>query len=146
MTTNNMNFTTTLQVNKSATDVFNTVMNVRSWWSGLYGEEFEGTSDKINDEFIFRAGEGMHYSRQKLVELEPNKRIVWLVTDSKLDFLNNKSEWTNTTISFDITEKDENTLVQFTHTGLVPEIECYSSCAPTWTKYIQQQLLHLLSS
>ncbi|MEO6303531.1 MAG: SRPBCC domain-containing protein [Bacteroidia bacterium] len=138
-------FTTTILVDKSAQEVFNAIKNVRGWWSGLYGEEFKGNSEQLNDEFTFKAGEGMHYSKQKLVELIPDKKIVWLVTDSKLTFLEDKSEWTNTKICFEISKQGAKTKIQFTHLGLFPEIECYNSCAPAWTQYIQEKLLSLIT-
>jgi hypothetical protein len=144
--TANKNFTTTLRVNRSPEDVFKTIMNVQSWWSGLYGEQFEGSFNQVNDEFTFTAGNGMHYSKQQLTELIPNKMVSWLVTDSKLDFLKDKNEWTNTRICFELTEQDGQTLVLFTHIGLVPEVECYTSCAPAWTRYIHEQLLKVLDS
>jgi hypothetical protein len=139
-------FTTTIIVDHSEQEVFNAIRNVRGWWSGLYGEEFEGDSEKLNDEFTFRAGEGMHYSEQKLVELIPDKKVVWLVTDSKLAFLKNTGEWTNTKICFEILKRDAKTEVRFTHLGLTPGIECYGSCAPAWTQYIQEKLLRFLTS
>jgi len=86
----NKNFTTTLIVDQTPEEVFNVVRNVRGWWSGYYSEEFEGNTEKLNDEFSFRAGGGAHYSRQKLIEVIPDKKVVWLVTDSKLDFLEKK--------------------------------------------------------
>ncbi|KAK6021514.1 RNA polymerase sigma-70 factor, partial [Ostertagia ostertagi] len=63
-------------VKQSPGEVFSTILNVRSWWMGVFSEEIRGNSGEINDEFIFRAGGGMHYSKQKLVELIPGKKIV----------------------------------------------------------------------
>ncbi len=134
-------FTTTLLVDESPKQVFNSIKNVRGWWSGLYSEEFEGASYKLNDEFVFRGGGGAHYTKQKLVELIPDKRIVWLVTDSKLTFVENETEWMGTKLCFDISVEGNKTKIVFTHLGLVPEIECYNSCAPAWTKYVQERLL-----
>ena len=141
----NKNFTTTLIVDQTPEEVFNVVRNVRGWWSGYYSEEFEGNTEKLNDEFSFRAGGGAHYSRQKLIEVIPNKKIVWLVTDSKLDFLEKKDEWTGTKVVFDISAKANKTQLVFTHDGLMPEIECYNSCAPAWSQYLQNKLLPLIT-
>ena len=84
------------------------------------------------------AGGGMHYSKQKLIELIPDKRIVWLVTESKLTFLQDTNEWANTKIRFDITSDGAATTVTFTHEGLVPQIECYGGCSGAWTKYLDK--------
>jgi hypothetical protein len=140
-----LDFTTTIMVDQSEQEVFSAIKNIRGWWSGLYGEEFEGNSEQLDDEFTFRAGEGMHYSKQKLIELIPGKKIVWIVTDSKLDFLENKNEWTNTKICFEILRRGNKTGIIFTHVGLVPEIECYDSCSPAWTEYVQEKLLSLIT-
>ena len=141
----NKNFTTTIIVDQTPEEVFNAIRNVRGWWSGYYSEEIKGDTEELNDEFSFRAGGGAHYSRQKLIEVIPNKKVVWLVTDSKLDFLEKKDEWTGTKVSFDISTKGNRTELVFTHEGLVPEIECYNSCAPAWSQYLQNKLLPLIT-
>ena len=97
---------------QSTKEIFNAVMNVREWWSGLYSEEIEGSLGKINDEFTFRADEGVHYSKQKLVELVPDKKIVWLVTESELTFIEKKDEWTGTKLSFEFAAKGDKTQVR----------------------------------
>lgn len=140
------NFTLIILVDKSPEEVFNVVKNVRLWWSGLFGEEFNGDSEKLLEEFSFRAGDGMHYSKQKLIELEANKKIAWLVTESKLNFLKKTDEWTCSKLIFELEQQGNKTQVTFTHQGLTPEIECFDSCAPAWTMYIQQKLLPLLSA
>lgn len=138
-------FTATLLVDKSPEEVFNAVNNVRNWWSGFYSEEIKGDTEKLNDEFTFRAGGGAHYSKQKLVEVIPNKKVVWLVTESELSFLKKRNEWTGTKVIFEISEKDAKTQLRFTHEGLVPAIECYDSCSPAWSKYIKDKLLPLIT-
>ncbi len=137
----NSDFTITLLVDKAPKEVFDAIINVRGWWSGLYSEDIQGITDKLNKEFTFRAGGGAHYSKQKLIELIPGKKIVWLVTDSELTFLKDKSEWTGTKISFDISKQGTKTQIRFTHEGLVPKIECYDSCSGAWTQYVREQLL-----
>lgn len=137
-------FTTTLLVDQSPEQVFKAIKNVRNWWSGYYSEQFEGASEKLNDEFSFRAGEGAHYSKQKLVEVAPNEKIVWLITESKLSFLEQTDEWTGTKVIFNILKKDNKTQLTFTHQGLTPEVECYNSCAPAWSQYMQNKLLPLI--
>ena len=133
-------FTTTVLVDKTPSEVYNTILDVRAWWSGLYAESFEGTAEQLGDEFSFLAGGGVHYTKQKLVELVPNEKLVWLVTDATLSFVDKTDEWKGTKLSFEISREAGQTRIVFTHIGLVPEFECYDSCAPAWTQYLQERL------
>jgi hypothetical protein len=139
-------FSLTIITKKTSQEVVQTILNVRDWWSGIYSEAFEGEAAKLNDEFSFRTGNGAHYSKQKLVELIPNNRVVWLITESELSFLEKTDEWTGTKLVFEISKEGNNTRVIFTHQGLTPEIECYDSCAPAWRQYIQYKLQPLLNT
>ena len=69
-----------------------------------------------------------------------------MVTDSELSFLKNTKEWIGTRIVFEISKKGSQTQLTFTHEGLVPEIECYDSCAPAWSQYLQNKLLPLITT
>ncbi len=133
------NFTTTITVSNSAADAFNAINNVRGWWQGA----IEGSTDKLNDEFDYRMME-FHFSKQKVVELVPNKKVVWLVTESKLSFAKNQSEWTGTKIIFDIEETNGKTAIRFTHAGLVPAFECYGDCSNAWGQLVQKSLYSLI--
>ncbi|RPE07906.1 SRPBCC domain-containing protein [Chitinophaga lutea] len=141
----NQDFTTAIWVEQTPAAAFNAILNVRAWWSGLHGESFEGSSEKPGDEFSFLAGGGMHYTKQKLVELVPGKKVVWLVTEANLSFVDKVDEWEGTRISFDISEEAGKTKITFTHIGLVPAFECYDSCAPAWTQYIQERLTDVIT-
>ncbi|HEU0227463.1 MAG TPA: SRPBCC domain-containing protein, partial [Arachidicoccus soli] len=113
------NYSFDIESHQSAKAVFALLLNIKKWWSGIYGETITGKSQKINDEFSFSAGEGMHFTKQKLIELIPYKKIVWEVIASNLSFLENPKEWEHTKLRFDILEKAGNkTKVTFTHQGL----------------------------
>jgi hypothetical protein len=139
-------FTISFLVDQSPIEVFNTVLDIRKWWSGYYAEEITGDTGKLNDEFSFRAGGGMHFSKHKLVELVPGKKITWLTTDSALSFTANSNEWTGTKLVFDISQKGSKTQLRFTHQGLTAQAECFEACAPTWEKYLQHKLLPLINN
>lgn len=136
---NNKDFTTTILVDQTPGEAFDAITNVREWWPG----EINGETKKLNDEFTYQYKE-FHYSRQKLIEVVPDKRIVWLVTDSQLNFVKDKDEWTGSKISFEISKKNDKTQVRFTHQGLVPQQECFDSCSNAWTDIVNQSLRSLI--
>jgi len=138
---NNQNFSTTLLVDQTPKQAFDAINNVRGWWS----ETVEGSTEKLGDEFIYRHKD-IHYSRQRLIEIIPNKKIVWLVTDSSLSFIKVKDEWNGTKISFDISRKGNKTEIRVTHVGLVRGIECFDACSNGWSYYLHESLLPLIAN
>ena len=135
------NFTTSITVEKTAIEVFNAINNVKAWWQG----EILGNNENIGDEFSYRMRD-LHYSRQRVIELVPAKKIVWLVIDSKLGTTNSSSEWTGTKIVFELKEINNKTEFRFTHIGLVPAFECYEGCSWGWEGLVQQSLLSLMTT
>ena len=65
-------FTTTILVDRTPEQAFNAINNVRGWWS----EEIEGGTDKLNNEFDYHY-EDVHRCKMKIIELVPNKKVVW---------------------------------------------------------------------
>ncbi len=134
------NYTTSFTVDQSPEEVFAVVNNVRGWWTG----EIEGSSDQVGDEFTYRY-QDIHYSKQKLTEVVPGKKVVWHVLDSYLNFIEDKTEWTGTDIVFEITRKNDRTELRFTHIGLFPAVECYGACTDAWGRYINHSLFTFIT-
>ncbi|GAB2982137.1 hypothetical protein GCM10027049_18280 [Mucilaginibacter puniceus] len=134
-------FTTTILVDNTPQEVFSAINQPQQWWSG----EFTGYAEKLNDEFTYRYKD-MHYSKQKVAEMVADKKVVWLVTESRLNFIDDKSEWTGTRMIFEIAEKDNKTELRFTHEGLTPKMECYDSCEGAWTELMQRSLFKFITT
>ena len=137
---NAQSFTATFTVDQTPEEVFAAINNVRGWWSG----DIEGSTDELGDEWTYRYKD-IHYSKQKITELVPGKRVAWHVLDGYLNFVEDKEEWTGTDITFDITKEGDKTSVRFTHLGLVPGFECFDNCSNAWGFYINNSLRSLIT-
>ena len=133
-------YTVQFTVDLTSHEVFNHINNVTTWWT----DDLKGHSHKLNDLFTVQFAD-IHISTQKIVELIPDKKIIWLVTDSNLSFVEKKHEWTNTQIVFELTNDNNNTQINFTHMGLVPSVQCYYGCSKGWDYYIKGSLFKLLT-
>ena len=136
-----MDFTTSFIVDQTPEEVFTAINNVGSWWQG----EIKGSSSKVGDEFAYEF-KPVHFSKQKVTEFVPGKKVTWLVTDSKLNFLEDKTEWTGTSIKFEIGWIGKKTEVRFTHEGLTPGIECYGACSNAWGALIGRSMKSLITT
>jgi hypothetical protein len=105
-----------IELAKSPDEVFDHLIDLSEWWP----EEFEGEGIKLNSEFILRTGDS-HYSKNKVVEFVPDKKLVWLTTESirKTD----NFEWTGTKMIFELAPRGNHTLLKFTYDGVVLESE-----------------------
>ena len=66
--------------------------------------------------------------------------------DGYLNFVEDKTEWTGTDITFEIDKKGDKTEVRFTHVGLVPGYECFDDCSNAWGSYINGSLRSLITT
>lgn len=135
------NYSASITVPVTATDALKKISNLPGWW----GVSFSGSAEKQNDEFEIKMG-GDSYFKMTVAELTPSKKLVWLVTDCHMPWYTDKNEWTKTKLVFDLSENNGSTLVNFTHEGLTPDVECYKDCAPGWSHWIKTSLFSYLTT
>lgn len=135
-------FTVTIEIPQSPPSVFARLRDVSKWWGG---PDLAGRTAEAGDEFTVIHGDA-HYSKQRVIEVVPNKRIVWLVTESRLNWLQkDKLEWTGTRMIFEIAAENDLTRLRFTHEGLTPSNESYTRCAEGWATVITKWLFDLIT-
>jgi Activator of Hsp90 ATPase homolog 1-like protein len=132
-------YSASITANITAEEAAERVNRVADWWSA----SFIGASEKIGDTFTVRFGDT--FLDFAVVELVPAKRIVWRVTDCNLQFIEDKKEWKNTEVVFDISSDDAATAVTMTHSGLEPGVKCYEICRKGWNFFITESLQKLLT-
>lgn len=139
--TQSKDYSATFLVDNTPEAAFAAINNVRGWWSG----EIAGVTDKLGAEFTYRVP-GVHYCKMKIAQFIPGKKVVWHVLESDISYTKAKTEWNDTRISFEISPKAGKTEVRFTHVGLVPADECYSSCSDAWGSLIHGNLRRLIAT
>ena len=133
-------YTTAFSVDASPHAVFEAVNNPRRWWS----EEIVGDTEQVGDEFEYHFEE-LHRCTIRVTESVPDRHVEWLVVKNYFSFVQDSAEWTDTTITFDISEVNGKTRLLFTHHGLVPQFECYDACSEGWGNYINGSLQKLIT-
>jgi hypothetical protein len=131
-------YTTTIQVSTSTKNTIEAIDRVNAWWTA----SFEGSAHRPGDTFTVRFGDTFVVFE---VAQHAEDRIVWHVKESLLPWLRDKSEWTDTDVVWQLTARGGETMVQMTHEGLVPSVECYSTCERGWDFYVGKSLRQLLT-
>jgi hypothetical protein len=139
METNNVNYT--LLVDQSPVQVYNSITNMRGWWS----QQIDGSTLNVGDEFLYHYKD-VHICKMRLVEAIPGKKLVWLVLDNHFNFIDDKTEWVNTRLVFDIDTHNGKTRMKFTHVGLTPQYACHDLCNEAWGNYITNSLYKLITT
>jgi len=132
-------FAITIMVDQTPAEAFDAIADVPGWWN----ENFKGSAKSLDDVFSIQFGET--FVDFKIVELAPEKKAVWLVTDCNLHWLADKKEWNGTQVVWDIAAFGKSTEITMTHVGLVPEIECFENCKKGWNFFIGESLFKLLT-
>ncbi len=135
----NENYNSSITANVTPAEAFNSICKVTEWWS----KNIDGKTEDLNDVFTYHPGDTR--VTFKITEFNPDKKIVWHVTDCYLHWLTDKTEWTNTDVVFEIVEKGDATQITLTHIGLVPQVECYEGCVKGWNFFIGESLRKLIT-
>jgi uncharacterized protein YndB with AHSA1/START domain len=97
-----------------------TVDGLAAWWT-------TDTTD-TDGTLQFRFGEVGGFDMM-VIELRPNKRVEWLVVDGP-------AEWIGTTVTFDLTQDGEWTIVLFAQTGWREPVEFMYHCSTKWASFL----------
>ncbi len=134
-------YNTGITIDAGVKEAFNAINNVYGWWS----TDFEGSVNKQGDVFTVHFGDT--FITMQIIELIPDRKVVWQVIDSWKHWMkSNNTEWIGTKISFEILEKEDKAQVEFTHVGLVPALDCFDVCSDAWGDYIKNSLRNLINS
>jgi hypothetical protein len=135
----NENYHISITVKADAKKAVNSICNVADWWTS----NIEGNSKNLNDVFTIHFGET--FVTFKITELIPERKIVWAVTDCNLHWLNDKKEWNNTKVEWQISASDGSSNITMIHDGLIPAAECYENCEKGWNFFTGESLKKLIN-
>jgi len=134
------NFRKAISADITPKEAFKSIANVSKWWTS----HFKGNTVKLNS--TFRLSFGENWFAFKVVESIPGKKLVWLVTDCYMPWLDNEKEWKGTRVVWSISEGKNGTRIEMTHVGLVPAVECYDTCKVGWDNYVGKSLPKLIET
>jgi uncharacterized protein YndB with AHSA1/START domain len=99
-----------------------TLEGLSGWWS----QKTEGENE-IGGVVQFRFGAGGF--DMNVLELEPNKRVLWEVVDGP-------EEWIGTKVSWDLKQEGDYTVILFQHQGWREPVEFMHHCSTKWAIYL----------
>jgi uncharacterized protein YndB with AHSA1/START domain len=93
-----------------------------AWWT----HDTQGDS-KIDGVLQFRFGSGGF--DMKVLELDPPRRVRWLVVDGP-------EEWLGTTIDWELTQEGDWTTIMFKHEGWKQPVAFMHHCSTKWAVFL----------
>jgi hypothetical protein len=134
-----LDFNCSISLQVTGEEAYEAITQLSAWWA----KHVEG--DTKTQDSIFKVSFGETWSRIKITEAVPRKKIVWEVLDCHLPIFKNPKDWEHTSMSWEITTENESTQITFTHIGLVPGKECYTDCKGGWSFFITESLFKLIT-
>ena len=112
-----------------------------NWW---------GNQDKpiLRNGTIFKVAWGEPWYQFEVSHYMVNREMSWTCIDANqiIEGLTGvEKEWVGSEIHWKIEPLDENrSLLKFEHSGLVPELQCYSFCSKSWIYFLEHKLVDYL--
>jgi uncharacterized protein YndB with AHSA1/START domain len=104
-------------------DALTTLEGLRGWWTT------DTTGDpEVDGVIAFRFGPPGGFD-MKVLELHPAKHVLWEVVDGP-------EEWVGTTVSFDLKQEDDFTIILFKHEGWRDPVEFMYHCSTKWASFL----------
>lgn len=95
---------------------------LEAWWC-------KHTTAKPEVGFVNRFTFGDFTAEMKVTNLVPGNKVEWACMNSGM-------EWAGTNVSFDLEEKDGNTILRFAHSNWSSVTDLYASCNYDWAKFL----------
>jgi len=111
----------------SPEDVYNslaTVDGIASWWTPYVEGEYA-----VGRTLGFCFGNPEPSAIMEVVELAPPSRISWRC-------VRGPDEWLATTVTFDLSHNEGETVLQFKHAGWQKQNEFMAHCSTAWASYL----------
>jgi hypothetical protein len=130
-----------ITANISAGEAFENISDVAGWWTS----DLQGSAKNLHD--IFTVTFGDTFVTFEITEVIPDEKITWYVRDCNLHWIKDKKEWKGTSIVWAISSENGSgsTVIDMTHYGLIPGVECYGNCESGWNHFIKESLFKLLT-
>jgi uncharacterized protein YndB with AHSA1/START domain len=102
-----------------------TTEGISEWWTrdGVRGESSEGS----RLQFFF--GQPEPAAVMEVTRLDPNGHVNWNCVEGQ-------EEWVGTKLVFDLTGKDDETVVLFTHADWREPVEFMAHCSARWAYFL----------
>jgi uncharacterized protein YndB with AHSA1/START domain len=113
-------------IKSSSVDAVYRALTTREGLSGWWTTDTRGDS-KVGGVLQFRFGAGDF--DMEVLELLPAKRVRWQVIDGP-------QEWIGTTVSFDLRQEGDWTIVFFNHEGWKEPVEFMHHCSTKWAVFL----------
>jgi uncharacterized protein YndB with AHSA1/START domain len=110
---------------RSVYEAVATTGGISAWWTrdGVRGDSSEGS--KV--EFYFGSPEPA--AVMEVTQLNPEGHVTWSCIEGA-------DEWVGTTLSFELSDKDGETVVLFTHAGWRDPSEFMAHCSARWAYFL----------